>query len=393
MGKAAPRLLLGMVLAWAMGGSVLASRAARPPAAAVTWQVKIGAQSADQALQAQAYGPGTITVNAGDTVQWTLSAFLHTVTFLSGGARPVEVVPAGEDNLAMQNPAVSFPAGGPTYDGTGYVNSGILQEQGATFALTFTKAGTYGYICLVHPGMDGSVVVQAQGSAYPMTQAQLDAKANAELGSKLALAEQQRARAQLTAQPTADGTTSYTVLNGIGGQQASVLRFLPGEVTVKAGDSISWPVRDPHEIHTVTFFDPAGQVPAFIEPRPQPNGPPQLLIPLAGPSGGTRVERQGLYHSGILGPDQRYTFTFPTPGVYRYVCIVHAPQGMFGRVTVQAAPQPAPVPLPATGEAPVPVALPDTGAEPPVRLALLAGAFLLLVLGRRVQRRRSWRPE
>ena len=358
----------------------------------MTWQVKIGAESDSLALQAQAFGPGNITVNVGDTVNWTLQAFLHTVTFLSGGERPADVVPAGEDNLAMQNPVVAFPAGGPTYDGTGYVNSGVLQEKGATFALTFTRVGTYGYVCLLHPGMEGSVAVQAEGSPYPLTQAQVDAKANEELGSKLALAEQQRASAELTSQPNADGTTSYTVVNGIGGQQASVLRFLPMGVTVKVGDSISWPVRDPHEIHTVTFYDTAGQVPAFIEPRPQPNGPPKLIIPLAGPSGGTRVERQGLYNSGVLGPGQSYTFTFPRPGVYSYVCVVHAPQGMFGQVTVQSAGQPGALPLPATGEAPVPVALPDTGAESPVRPALIAAALLLIMLGGLVTRRRSWRP-
>jgi plastocyanin len=55
-------------------------------------------------------------------------------------------------------------------DGTEkYVNSGWLlpkgQEQsypgsGNTFTVTFQKAGTYGYICGVHPWMVGSVVVK-----------------------------------------------------------------------------------------------------------------------------------------------------------------------------------------------------------------------------------------
>lgn len=391
MRKFTSRLVLGVVLAFALSGGALASGAQGPLHAATTWQVKVGAQSPDRALQAQAYGPSTITVNAGDTVNWTYNAFIHTVTFLSGGERPASPIPAGEDNLLMENPAVLLPSGGPTYDGSGFVNSGVLQGSDAKFALTFTRAGTFSYICLLHPGMEGSVVVQPEGSAYPRTQAQVDAQANEEFAAKLALAERHRASAQLTSKPNADGTTSYTVVNGIGGQQASVLRFLPGEVTVKAGDSISWPVQDPHEIHTVTFYDPAGAVPVFLEPRPQPNGPPKFILPHAMPEGGTRVERQALYNSGILGPGQSYTFTFPTPGVYSYVCIVHAGDGMVGKVTVQAAAQPAPLPLPATGEAPIPAALPDTGMERQALLALLAGALLLMLLGGLVNWRRSAR--
>jgi plastocyanin len=393
MRSSPPRLLLGLALALALSSGAFAAGAAQPARAPATWQVKIGAESPDQALQAQAYGPTTITVNVGDTVNWTLNAFVHTVTFLSGGERPADFVPAGADNLVMENPAVAFPSGGPTYDGTGFANSGTLQEKGAQFALTFTKAGSYGYVCLLHLGMAATVVVQAEGSPYPMTQAQIDAQANQELNAKVALAEQHRASAHLTSQPNADGTSSYTVVNGIGGNQATVLRFLPGEVTVKAGDSISWPVRDPHEAHTVTFYDPAGQVPPFIEPRPQPAGPPQLLVPHAAPSGGTRVESQGLYNSGILGPGQSYTFTFPKAGTYSYVCILHAPQGMFGNVTVQAAAQPAPLPLPETGEELLPVALPDTGTPSPrqANLPLLAGSLLLL-LGLLVTRRLARRP-
>jgi hypothetical protein len=50
-----------------------------------------------------------------------------------------------------------------------YVNSGWLlpkgQEQaypgsGSTFTVTFQKAGTYDYICIIHPWMNGKVVVK-----------------------------------------------------------------------------------------------------------------------------------------------------------------------------------------------------------------------------------------
>jgi hypothetical protein len=105
-------------------------------------------------------------------------------------------------------------------------------------------------------------------------------------------------------------------------------------------------------------------------PEPQPSGPEKLIVPHAAPQGGTRVERQGLYNSGILMPGQSSTFTFPTPGVYSYVCVIHAQQGMFGKVIVEAA-----------GAATGPVSLPDTGGEPwggllPLLLAV-AGVSML----------------
>jgi plastocyanin len=367
MGKAVVRLLAGMLLALAVCGGVWA----RPMQAATTWQVKIGGESADHALQAQAFLPTSITIDEGDTINWTMNAaFVHTVTFLSGGPVPPEPIPAGEDGLLMLNPQNAFPVGGPNYDGTGFVGSGIIDAKGKTFALTFTKAGTYSYACLLHPGMAAQVVVQAAGSAYPMTQAQVDAQANAEMYAKLGQANQQLQGAQLKSQANSDGTTTYTVNNGVGGNQSSVLRFLPVDVTVKAGDSIAFPVNDPHEIHTVTFYDPAGQVPPFLDPRPQPSGPPKLIIPHAMPQGGNRVEDpKTLYNSGIVVPGQSYTFTFPKPGVYTYVCVIHAPQGMFGKITVEAAGTPAS--LPRTGA--------SVGDGSP--LPLLGGALLLLLLG------------
>jgi LPXTG-motif cell wall-anchored protein len=363
------RLLVGVVLAIAIGGGALAA----PAHAATTWNVVVGGESADHALQVQAFLPTSITINQDDTITWTMgAAFVHTVTFLSGGPVPPEPIPAGEDNLLMLNPQNAFPVGGPNYDGTGFVGSGLIDAKGKTFSLTFTKAGTYGYVCVLHPGMAGQVVVQAVDSAYPMTQAQIDAQANAELYAKLGQGNQQLQGAQLKSQANSDGTTTYTVINGVGGNQSSVLRFLPGDVTVKAGDSVAFPVDDPHEIHTVTFYDPAGAVPPFVTPKPEASGPPKLIIPHAMPQGGSRVEDpKALYNSGIVAPGQSFTFTFPKAGVYSYVCVIHAPQGMFGKVVVEAAGSPGtPASLPNTGE--------GTPASP---LPLLGGALLLLLGG------------
>jgi len=358
------RVLAGAALALAICGGALAA----PAHDATTWKATVGGESADHAIQAQAFLPTQITIDQGDTVTWTTGAdFVHTVTFLSEGTPPPVVAPDG--NQVIQPAATAFPSGGPSYDGSGFVNSGLLEGKGKTFSLTFTKAGTYGYFCLLHPGMVGQVVVQAAGSAYALTQAQIDAQANAELYDKLSKGNQDLQSAKLTSKPGANGATSYTVVNGAGGNQASVLRFLPVDLAVKAGDSVTWVGNDPHEVHTVTFYDPAGKVPDFIVPQPQASGPPRLVLPHAAPENDTAVDSLDLYNSGLLVPGQSYTFTFPKPGIYTYVCVVHAPQGMFGKVVVEAA-----------GTTGAPVSLPNTGAgaDASILLALLGGALLLL---------------
>jgi LPXTG-motif cell wall-anchored protein len=367
------RFLLGALLALALGGHALAAEPMRPARAATTWQAGVGGESADHALQVQAFLPSTLTIDEGDTVQWTTNAeFVHTVTFLSGGQAPPVV---SVDNGTVYQPnETALPSGGPSYDGSGFVNSGLLEGKGKTFALTFTKAGSYPYLCLLHPGMTATLVVQPAGAAYPLTQAQVNAQAGAELYAKLAQGNQDLQSAQLTSRANANGTTSYTVVNGAGGNQVSVLRFLPVDLTVKAGDQVTWLGNDPHEIHTVTFYDPAGKVPDFIVPQPQGSGPPRLVIPHAAPENDTAVDSQDLYNSGVLGPGASYTFSFPKPGVYTYVCVVHAPQGMFGKIIVQAANQPA--------------SLPRTGGEnTPQPFLLLGGALVLLLLGLLARRR------
>jgi plastocyanin len=115
--------------------------------------------------------PLALTIHVGDTVEW-IGGF-HTISF--GPAALLKqlsanlIVPVPQKSgppALLLNPKIAFPSGGHTYDGTGFVNSGILALQappGSTappsFKLTFTKAGTYTYYCLVHPGMDGTITV------------------------------------------------------------------------------------------------------------------------------------------------------------------------------------------------------------------------------------------
>ena len=84
--------------------------------------------AADQAVTIQgfAFSPTTVTVNVGDSVTWTNDdGTTHTAT------------------------------------GSGF-NTGDIAP-GASDSVTFQSAGTFDYICAIHPQMAGTVRVQAAG--------------------------------------------------------------------------------------------------------------------------------------------------------------------------------------------------------------------------------------
>jgi plastocyanin len=78
------------------------------------------------------------TVHVGDTVTFSVAGpgAPHTVTF--GHEPPI--------------PAVLMPSGDPKHYAGGDLNSGVLAP-GKPFVVTFTKAGTFKYICAIHDGM------------------------------------------------------------------------------------------------------------------------------------------------------------------------------------------------------------------------------------------------
>jgi plastocyanin len=118
--------------------------------------------------------PGNVSVKQGDTVTWVnADATPHTVSFLSGAPVPPLITPivegSGPPFLALSAQAV-LAAGGKTYDGTGFVSSGIFDKTGvpnpSTYSLKFTAAGTFNYVCILHEnqGMKGTVTVAASGT-------------------------------------------------------------------------------------------------------------------------------------------------------------------------------------------------------------------------------------
>jgi len=102
------------------------------PAAPKTVSVTIPTGSSSPGCEASnaCYSPASITINAGDTVEWkNADTAAHTVT---GGS----------------------PSDGPS----GVFDSSLIMG-GASFENTFDEVGIYDYFCMVHPWMVGNIQV------------------------------------------------------------------------------------------------------------------------------------------------------------------------------------------------------------------------------------------
>lgn len=314
-----------------------------PAHAASTWTVRAGSSKDSQALQALLFLPKEITINEGDSVQWALGAADHTIYFPAGKKLPDLIVPGKMKGELLWNPVVFLPSPAKTYDGSAPLSGGVLNGEDPkapkTYAVSFTKAGTYKYVCVFHPGMEGTITVQAAGGAYPKTQAQYDQIAVQEAQASLAKA-QELMNSDKPVVTGAPGKRTYT-LNMIGSMKdmATFYRFPAQRLEINRGDTVTWAMKDPTEVHTVTFgakepFEP-------VTMKPQPQGPPLFLVnPKAITPAGGKVHRgSGFYNSGFMltqGPGVRsYSLTFTKSGTYEYICSIHAFLGMKAAIVVK----------------------------------------------------------
>jgi plastocyanin len=321
-------LALGLVAAATLGVSSVSS-------AAQTLTVSAGAESAGGGdVQLNAFAPKQVTISVGDTVTWSLdSTEFHNVLFTSGAPGP-EFVQPGPDGVFI-NPVVAMPSGGTSYDGSGMAGSGLMVK-GQTFSLTFSKAGSYQYVCSIHPGMEGTVRV-VDGNLGVDSQAGVDirrtSEVNAGLASSIPLVFANRG--ELPTAPTA------TLGVAVGVQHGAVdsLRFLPGRVTVHKNESVNFIWRTEDTPHTVTFL--AGNpAPEVIVPEPQASGPPRLrLAPATLMPAGSAIDWDGasLLHSGFRAPipgqpAPEFGVRFTSVGTFDFLCVLH--EGMVGTVVV-----------------------------------------------------------
>jgi plastocyanin len=102
------------------------------------------------------------------------------------------------------------------------------------------------------------------------------------------------------------------------GRQA--LAFLPNELWIHAGDSIQWSFATA-EIHTVTLLTPGQTRPPF------PVGCPGATPDSSSFDGGSCVNSDthcADETNGCVVVGQTYTVAFPTPGNFKFVCLVHS---------------------------------------------------------------------
>jgi len=315
-----------------------------------SWTVLVGKEAQDGALQALRFLPEKIAIHVGDSVTWKINAQEeHTIYFTAGGPLPgIELM--GPDGREYFNPAVFFPSEEGSYDGRRPLSGGVLasnEEDGSKiFTLTFTRPGTYEYVCMFHPGMKGTVIVLPVDQPLPYTPSYYARTARSEANLALERAEklhQQLLDPQVTPRP--DGTNEY-MLDMVGDRQtmATVVRFEPETLRIKVGDTVTWRMLDYTNYHTVTFLENPEEEPELALVEPQDNGPPLLVVnPMAWhPAGGNTYAGSGYFNSGALfRPEGQaaptYSLTFTKPGTYEYICILHEYLGMKGTIIVEPA--------------------------------------------------------
>ena len=365
--------------------------------------VEVDSSDSELGMAALAYFPQAITVHAGDTVTFHSNdtGEPHTVTLgtiIDSGLKafsalpdeiknegppedpsslPADVQKNLQDTLAMDEklPALlpdgpgdanqlsanpCFQATGdpktdaacakgeqPAFDGTQTVyNSGYLADD-AEFEVELADdiaPGTYSYMCLLHrQGMTGTITVVDEGTDVPSPDEV------AETG-----AEELESRFASKLRPVAEQLNALTVDKAVAGSpplesdpdlEASLNVFGPKELSIKAGEAVTWTVAGPHTIAIDVPQDANG---AFVQapdgtwhanakafapeggagaPEPDPNAPPPAEdAPPVLIDGGT-YSGDGYRSSGLIlsfgAPVYQYKLTFAKAGTYEVVCQIH----------------------------------------------------------------------
>jgi plastocyanin len=199
-----------------------------------------------------AFSPRSKTITAGTTLVWSNAGALpHTVT------------------------------------GSGF-NSGIMMP-GTTYRRTFNSPGTYSYLCTLHSGMTGTVIVT--GTAVPSTGAEEDGGLSAEEAAavgglaQLLIEEVESGPADEAAAAAGATISELTIVDNA---------YEPVAVTVPVGSTLTW-VNDGVLPHTVT-------------------------------------DVEGAFDSGFLVTGDTFSLAFDSLGEFEYFCTIH-PE-MIGTISV-----------------------------------------------------------
>lgn len=303
-----------------------ASAAPAKSAESHTWYVQTGTQSPNMVIQGMVFLPGSITIDVGDTIVWrTGSAEPHTVTFNA----PANV---------QFNPFAPAIGNGSAFDGSQFVSSAAMANVSSEkagfpteqqFSLRFTKAGTFAYICLVHPGMGGTVIVHPAGAPYPESQRQYNEQSHHQAARIIAAGYRLRAH-------DLDASNNHFVIVGDTNMEAGadVMAYMRSTVVIHVGQSVRF-VNQSLGPHTVTVGAEIGD-PTNSWCALDCSG---STLPAQGPTffgsyAATLSGADAVFNSGWIFNGVSVTVTFTHPGVYYYHCALHDYMGMTGRVIV-----------------------------------------------------------
>jgi plastocyanin len=318
-----------------------------------------------------------VRIHSGDVIDfgWRQNLDgLHNVAVLQtgltadqGSAKYPTVVPDSEDGVGslQLNPAANLgnhpPAGSGApgacgdavipceYDGS----SDVIEAANATDGLhhfdvkvNAAAGSTVTFICLIHPGMSGSVKVVANDQHVTTTR-QIAHLASAQLADDTAGAfAAERAANHKQVERQADGTKLVTLRAGATAGKVELFEMLPRKVHLRPGDQVQWRYTAGNEIHTVTFPTGTDQgeplVPACENtPTDDPFIPPTAGPPCGDPSkfelhvfpqpfGATTIDDPTTFgSSGLIAapggplPSTTPVFTFPKNGTFTYMCHIH----------------------------------------------------------------------
>jgi plastocyanin len=348
-------LTLAVLLAVpAVAGAATKTVQAGPPSGPVAKQFQDASGDANQFFRR------TITIRKGDRVRWKINGF-HTVTFVPPGEQPPPLLvpdPAspvtgvtdaagapfwfnGRPNERLGELA-AFKQGGATFHATELHNSGLPLAQGPPppYTLRFNQTGNHRYLCILHPGMAGTVKVVGKGRSVPS--ARRDRRtAQRELGTALR-------RVQRLTTGTGLAGLDKTIQAGNDRRSgATVFRFFPSNPSFRVGDTVTLQMpAQTSEVHTFTFGPTngkdayndqlaAGLLGPVFDPRGlYPSEPPPAGVPAyTGTNHGN-----GFYNSGFLDridaspPPASTQVRFTTPGTFSLICLIHP--FMTSKVTV-----------------------------------------------------------
>ncbi|MCX6520160.1 MAG: cupredoxin domain-containing protein [Actinobacteria bacterium] len=356
-----------------MSGTILvtgADGAPPPPPKAAPAAAPVGA--GDVAMTDFAFGPAQITVGAGSSVR-----------FVNNGVAP---------HTATANDR-SF-------------DTGTVQP-GSSATVVFANAGTFTYLCIIHPDMKGTVRVQGADGAVPeAVEPAVDAAPTPE---PIRVTAHDDMFEPAAIEVERGGTVIWTITSSQaflieaddGSFRSTVLRLgdqfahtFDTAAVITYADIVGGTATGTITVDGATADPAADQgLSASVDIIDLDYSPREVTVTVGGTvtwdntgaAPHTVTEQDSAWTSELLQPGDRYTRTFEETGTFSYYCTLHP--GMVGTVIVaesapvDAAAPSAPAAAPIEADPPMPASGAGGGTGGPGTVLVLVVAVAAIVLG------------